>query len=135
MLLMNASAAQLLLALLMAVPLHLCCWTGLMKTEDAAACSACHQFLTDEERSAESAPPPPRHCECCDDTLQRDLTPSAIAAPRPLLSELPLFTWVAPEHLLQTASVENSPRQHVRDGHSPPAGYAPLYQRYCALLL
>jgi hypothetical protein len=135
MLPMNATATQLLLALLMAVPLHLCCWMGLMKVENEAACSACHQFLNAEGSASESAPPPPRHCECCDDTLQRDLTPSAIAAPRPLFSELPLFTWVAPEHPLQAGSPENSPRQHVRDGHSPPAGFAPLYQRYCALLL
>ncbi len=132
---MNLRLSQFVLALLMAVPLHLCCWGGLMGAEPEAPCPACLQFMTPEERAAETAPEPVRHCECCDDTLQRDLSPAAITTPRPTTNDLPAIVWGRPESWITSTTADIS-RQHLcREDHSPPPYGVPIYRRHCALLL
>ncbi|MES2595621.1 MAG: hypothetical protein V4662_09815 [Verrucomicrobiota bacterium] len=135
---MPASALQIMLALLMAVPLHFCCWMGLMKaSEGEEACMACHQFLTPEERSEVPAAPPAknRHCECCDGTLQRDQTPIALHAPKAVLHALPVIPWVDIFDVLQPDLAPVS-QGHVLAPKRPPLDLkVPLYQRHCALLI
>ena len=132
---MHFRLTQLMLALLMAVPLHLCCWVGLMGAEPEAPCPACLQFLAPEERAEETAPTPDRHCECCDGTLERDLTPPAIAAPLPPTNDLPAFAWSTPRPWMQSAKADLSRQNLCREVHAPPRDGVPFYQRHCALLL
>ncbi|GEP42800.1 hypothetical protein [Brevifollis gellanilyticus] len=135
---MPASALQIMLALLMAVPLHFCCWMGLMKPAGGEeACMSCHQFLTPEERSELPAVPPAkdRHCECCDGTLQRDQTPVALSAPKALLHVLPMIPWAEVSYVLLPVLAPVSQRHILADERPPPDPKVPLYQRHCALLI
>ncbi len=135
---MPTSALQIMLALLMAVPLHFCCWMGLMKpVEGEEACTACHQFLTPEERSELPAAPPAnnRHCECCDGTLQRGQTPVALNAPKAVLHVLPLIPWVDDIGIPLADSSPVSQQHILADERPPPDPTVPLYQRHCALLI
>lgn len=131
---MSRVLLQSLLALLMAVPLHFCCWMGLMGNEEEGACMACHQFLSPEEMPLMPAPLK-RHCECCDGTLQRSTSPDMLTVPRPLPVEQPPLVW---SHV----SKGFFPDQDILSGwqpraeeHPPPWPAVPLYQRHCALLL
>lgn len=135
---MSASAIQILLALLMAVPLHFCCWMGLMKPATGEeTCMACHQFLTPEERSELPAAPPAndRHCECCDGTLLRDQTPVAIGAPKAVLHVLLVIPWADNACLVPSNLAPISQRHVLADERPPPDPRVPLYQRHCALLI
>jgi hypothetical protein len=134
MLSMPRVVIQSLLAVLMAVPLHFCCWLGLMDRREEGGCMACHQFLEPEEKPLQPAPSD-RHCECCDGTLQRDTSPLVLTAPRPLLVEQLSMSW---EHGSETLSLV---RPAVSGAsirvceHPPPWNNAPLYQRHCRLLI
>jgi hypothetical protein len=133
---MSAAPLQIMLALLMAVPLHFCCWMGLMKVADTGeAYMACRQFLLPEELPAEPEPAKDRHCECCEGTLQRDVASVARHAPRPVLHELPFVAWDGMTGLLLPVQVLVSQRHHLHDERPPPQAGVPLYQRHCALLI
>jgi len=133
---MFTAPLHIMLALLMAVPLHFCCWMGLMKVpETGEACMACHQFLSPEELPAKPEPAKDRHCECCDGTLQRDLTPVALHAPRPALHELPFIAWDGMTDMLLPGQVFVSQRQRLHEERPPPQAGVPLYERHCALLI
>ncbi len=125
---------QSLLAILMAVPLHFCCWLGLMDRQEEGGCMACHQFLEPEEMPLLPAPSD-RHCECCDGTLQRDSSPLVLTAPRPLLVEQPSLAWerdaVEPGFVRPAVSSDSI---RVCE-HPPPRNKAPLYLRHCRLLI
>lgn len=134
---MSASLLQIMLALLMAVPLHFCCWMGLMKpAAGEESCMACHQFLTAEERSElPAAPANDRHCECCDGTLQRNQSPVALSVPQPPLHLLPVIPWAEASQLSLSAQTLVSQRSHLPDERPPPQRSVPLYHRHCALLI
>lgn len=131
---MPRTVIQSLLAILMAVPLHFCCWLGLMDRQEEGGCTACHQFLEPEEMPMRPAPSD-RHCECCDGTLRRDTSPLALTAPRPLLVEQPSVAWEG------GAEEPDFVRPVVSGGgirmceHPPPRNKVPLYQRHCRLLI
>lgn len=133
---MSHRPLQFMLALLMAVPLHLCCWAGLMKTAaDEQSCMACHQFLTEAERQALPEPAPARHCECCDDTLLRGLTPDVLAAPQLVLRELTFY--LPPDEARQhlPAAAESFQKPRLTFGRPPPGVVVPLYQLQCSRLI
>lgn len=128
---------QCLTAVLMAVPLHLCCWTGMMHAaEDDAACTGCHQFLDPSELPPRhQAPGPDRHCACCDDTLLRQAAPAAVTAPKTAVNDLPSAAW-PPQWMLAPPPSAASHAPLFPNAHAPPdPGGVPLYQRHCALLL
>lgn len=130
---------QTLLAMLMAVPLHLCCWTGRMQAAEAEeACTGCHQFLEPSELPApgHQEHSPDKHCACCEDTLLRQAAPAAIAAPRIILQELPHAAW-SPCSLPMQAGWAEAPHSAFPNAQGPPdpGRRVPLFQRHCALLL
>ncbi|MCA1963174.1 MAG: hypothetical protein LDL31_04425 [Prosthecobacter sp.] len=132
------SLVQSMLAMLMAVPLHLCCWTGMMQAAGAEeACMGCHQFLEPGEvPPLHSESQPDRHCACCEDTLLRQPLPSSVSAPKVKLLELPVTAWPvtwdgAWHEVMRWISAYGFP-----NAHAPPMAEAvPLFQRHCALLL
>jgi len=134
---MSPHILQIMLALLMAVPLHLCCWLGLMKpAAGEESCTACHQFLTAEELAQLPAPPAPkRNCECCDGTLERGQTPAIVSAPRAGLHVLPGTPWLDTACVLLPDPAYLSQRHRLPDERPPPPRAEPLYLRHCALLI
>jgi hypothetical protein len=134
MLSMPRVVIQSLLATLMVVPLHFCCWLGLMDRQEEGGCMACHQFLEPEEKPLQPAPSD-RHCECCDGTLQRDTSPLVLTAPRPLLVEKLSMAWELGAEALPLARPAVSIASLRVCEHPPPRNKAPLYQRHCRLLI
>ena len=126
---------QIALALLMAVPVHLCCWMGLMKAPEQETCMACHQFLSPEEREAEPTPQPDRHCECCDGVLVRDVHPMMVAVPKPLLHEISGGKWDVFSDLGPPVWQKSFQQRLPFCEHSPPNQGVPLYHRHCTLLI
>lgn len=129
---------QFMLALLMAVPLHLCCWAGLMKTAPVEpGCMACQLFLSEAERQALPAEPAPaRHCECCDDTLLRSLSPDALTAPQVVLLELPFHLPLDEAAPHRPRAMQTSQRPALPFERPPtPGPVLPLYQLQCSRLI
>lgn len=136
---MSYHPLQIMLALLMAVPLHLCCWAGLMKTPASAelGCMACHSFLTEAEHQTLPAAPAPeeRHCECCADTLLRSLSPEALTAPQVVLLELPFHLPLDEAAPHRPQAMQTSPRPPLPCVRPPPGALVPLYQLQCSRLI
>ncbi|MBV6498129.1 MAG: hypothetical protein CJBNEKGG_00343 [Prosthecobacter sp.] len=131
---MSRAVIQSLLAILMAVPLHFCCWLGLMDRQEEGGCMACHQFLEPEERPLQPAPSD-RHCECCDGTLQRDAAPLVPTVPRPVLVELSFMDGELGAEVSALARSAVCSVHALVCEHPPPRNEAPLYQRHCRLLI
>ncbi len=138
---MNAQLViQSVLAVLMAVPLHLCCWSGMMQAteREEEMCPACRAMVSDAEAPATPAngPDPERHCACCDDTLLRDVSPAAITAPRAVVLELPSLAWLPPTALaLMSSQVWHEQQAHLHAQGPPLAQTVPLFRLHGAWLL
>lgn len=128
---------SLILALLIGVPLCLCCVAQPTFAVETETCSACHKFAEPEEQAPAQPPASGRDGTCCKKLLQRNISPDTATAPRLVLVDLETWVWQRPESFdfLSWLNEQSHVSLAAAETVAPPRHAVPLFQQHCVLLL
>lgn len=125
-----------MLAVLLGVPLCLCCFVKAAPVAETETCSACHKFAEPEQKAPVQPLAPGHDGACCKKQLHRNLSPDTVSAPRLVLVDLQAWVWPRTEDLFILSVLEQPTEYLSVTEHAPPLSAAePLFQQHCALLL